>query len=123
MLTTFGTETAGATNANGVNWVDLLDKSAITKPTEIWRMTLTIAGAWAGLCQVRIVTGAAAKIFPFADYAEQNTDFISGIEWILPARVRATVAAGYRVQFRSSDVGDGAGKTCALTKLAKIEIG
>ena len=123
VLTTYGQETAPATNANGVNWVDLLDRTVITRLTELWGITLTIAGGWAGLCQLRIVTGAGVKIFPFAAQAVENTDFVSAIYWAWPAPIRVPIASGYKVQFQSTAAGDGAGKTCALTELAKIEIG
>lgn len=123
VLTTYGQETAPATNANGVNWVDLLDRSVLAKETEIWGIMLTIAGGWAGLCEMRIVTGGGTKTFPFAAQAVENTDFVSGIYWAWPAPIRVPIANGYKVQFRSTAAGDGAGKTCALTELAKIEIG
>lgn len=120
-VTAYGQRTAPAANANGTTWVDLLDMTTLTKPEEIWGITLTIAGGWAGLCQVRIIEVAGGtKIFPFADYAEENTDFISGVEWAFPAPVVVPIASGYKVQFRSSNGADGAGKTCALTELAVI---
>jgi len=122
-VTAYGQRTALATNADGTDWVDLLDMTALTKPEEIWGITLTIAGGWTGLCQMRIIEAAGGtKIFPFADYAEQDTDFISAVEWMFPAPIVVPVASGYKVQFRSSGA-DGAGKTCALTELAVIKRG
>lgn len=119
-VTTYGQRTAVAADADGATWVDLLDMTTLTKPEEIWGITLTIAGGWAGLCQMRIIEVAGGtKIFPFAAYAEQDTDFISGVEWMFPAPIVVPVASGYKVQFRSSGA-DGAGKTCALTELAVI---
>jgi len=123
-LTTFGTEAVGAIGSNGVAWVDLLDRTAITNMTEIWGITLTIAGGWTGLCQIRIIEAAGAtKIFPFAAYAEEDTDFFSGVEWAFPAPIKVPIAYGYKIQFRSSNGADGAGQTCALTELAIIQIG
>ena len=122
-LTTYGQETAGATDSNGTTWVDLLDKTTLTKDTEIWGYILTIAGGWAGLCQMRIVDGDGDKIYPFGDYEEENTDFVSGVAHMFPAPVVIPSDHGYKVQFRSSNAGDGAGKTCALTELDIIERG
>jgi hypothetical protein len=121
--TVFGTETEGATDVNGTTWKDLLDKSTLTAHTEIWALKLTTAGTWAGNCKIRITDGAANKLFPFGDEAVENTDFISGVEWAFPAPVVVPLATGYKIQFRSSDAGDGAGETCALTELQKIERG
>ncbi len=122
-LTTLAQETAPATAVNGVTWKDLLDKSVITKPTEIWQVTLTIAGGWAGLCQIRFVDAAANKIFPFAAQAVEGTDFFSGVPWAFPAPIVVPVASGYKLQFRSSNAADGAGKTCQLNELAVIQRG
>jgi len=119
-LTTFTARTAVATNVNGVTWGDLLDMSILAKLEEIWSITLTMAGGWAGLCQLRIVDGTGTKIFPFTAYAEQNTDFFSGVQWSFPAPVVAVISSGYRIQFRSSNGADGAGQTCALTELAVV---
>ena len=121
--TVFGQETAGATGSNGTNWVDLLDMSTLTQPTELWEFTLTIAGGWAGLCQFRIVDAAGNKLFPFADYWEQGTQWFSGVGRAFPAPIKVPVLTGYIVQFRSSNGADGAGQTCALTELAKVEVG
>lgn len=123
-VTAYDQRTALATSANGTTWVDLLDMTTLTKPEEIWGITLAIAGGWAGLCQIRIIEAAGGtKIFPFADYAEENTDFGSGVGWVFPAPIVVPKASGYKVQFRSSNGGDGAGKTCALTELAVIKRG
>lgn len=122
-LTTFEQETAPATDVNGVTWKDLLDKSVLTKPEEIWQITLTIAGGWAGNCQIRFVDGADNKIFPFGAQAVQGTDFFSGVPWAFPAPITVPVSSGYKLQFRSSNAGDGAGQTCQLNELAVIQRG
>jgi len=120
----FSTRTVIATDVNGVAWKDLLDMSAIAVQEELWGITLTIAGAWAGLCQFRIIEAlGSTKIFPFAAQAVQDTDFFSGVEWAFPAPVIVPVYYGYKIQFRSTVAGDGAGETCALTELAIITRG
>jgi len=123
-LTTYTAHSVGATDVNGTTWEDLLDMSALTKPEEIWSITLTVAGGWAGLCKYRIVRAdTSAKIFPFGAECIENTDFVSGVPVNFPAPIVVPVAVGYKIQFRSTNAGDGAGKTCALTELAVIERG
>lgn len=121
-LTTYNIVTAGAQDANGVNWVTLYDSGVLTNEERVWGIILTIAGAWAGLCQFRITVGGT-KIFPFAAQAEENTDFVSGIEWAFPAPVVIPAGGTYIIQFRSTNGADGAGKTCTLTELPVIDIG
>jgi len=120
-LTTFGEETAAATDVNGTTWKTLLDKSTLTSFTELWSIKVTKGGTWAGTPKLRIVTGAGTKIFPFGDEGVEGTDFIDTIEWPFPAPVCVPAATGYIVQFRSSDAGDGAGETLTLNSLGKIE--
>lgn len=122
-LSTFAQEAAGATVVNGLNWVDLLDESAITIFTEIWGIQVTKAGAWAGNAVLRITTGADVKIFPFAVEAVEGTDFIDTIVWMFPSPVYVPIASGYKVQFRSDNGADGAGLTLALNELAIIQRG
>ena len=122
-LTTFDQETAVATNANGLTWVDLLDMSVIVKPTKICGFMVTVAGGWAGNAQVRIVTGAGVKIFPFQTQYVQGTDFQSAIPVVFNFPVEVPIADGYKFQFRSSAAGDGAGKTLQLNNLDVIEVG
>jgi len=123
-LTAFKQETAPATNVNGTNWKDLLDRSTITKPTKICGFKVTVAGGWAGKAQIRITNGAGdTKIFPFQDQYEQDTDFTSGTQAVFNFPVVALVADGYKFQFRSSNGADGAGKTLALNNLDVIEVG
>jgi hypothetical protein len=112
-------EAVGATAVNGVTWKDLLDKSANLRHVKICGFMVTVAGGWAGLAKLRITDGAGNKIFPFqAEYVE-GTDFTSAILSILnfPLMVR-----DYKIQFRSSNAGDGAGKTLALTNLDIIAL-
>jgi hypothetical protein len=122
-LTTYTQKTAVATAVNGVTWKDLYDGSVITKPTQIWGITLTVAGGWAGLCKYRITDGAGNKIFPFGAECVEGTDFVSGVPVNYPASINIPVASGFKVQFRSSNAGDGAGKTCELTELPVVELG
>ncbi|MBA7702963.1 hypothetical protein ES703_111742 [subsurface metagenome] len=122
-LTTFKQETVAATDVNGTTWKDLLDKSTITKPTKICGFTVTVAGTWAGKAQVRITDGAGTKIFPFQDQYEQDTEFTSGTQVAFNFPVVVPVADGYKFQFRSSDVADGAGETLQLNNLDVIEVG
>lgn len=117
-LTTFSQETAAATAVDGVTWKDLLDKSTITGPTEIWGFKVTKGGTWAGSSKVRIVTGAGTKIWPFGDEAVDGTDFVDAADVDFPAPVCVPQATGYKLQFRSSDAGDGAGETLAATVYA-----
>ena len=119
-LTTYSARNAPATNVNGTTWRDLLDMSVLANQEEIWSITLTVAGGWAGLCQMRIVDRNGNKLFPFTDYAEENTDFFSGVQWPFQGPVIVPILNGYRVQFRSSNAADGVGQTCALTELAVI---
>lgn len=122
-ITNFKQETVAATDVNGVTWKDLLDKSTITKPTKICGFTVTVAGAWTGKAQIRIVDGSGNKIFPFQDQYEQDTEFTSGTQVILNFPVVVPVADGYKFQFRSTDAGDGAGETLQLNNLDVIEVG
>jgi len=122
-LTTFTQRTHAGVTAEGTDWVDLLDMSTLTKPEEIWGITLTIAGGWAGKCQLRIVDGAGNKIFPFAAQAIEDTDFFSGVPWGFPAPVVVPATVGYKVQFASDNGADLAGKTCALTELTVVQRG
>ncbi len=122
-LTTFKQETAPATDVDGTTWKDLLDKSTITKPTKICGFKVTVAGTWAGKAQVRITDGAGEKIFPFQDQYEQDTEFTSGTQVAFNFPVVVPVADGYKFQFRSTDVADGAGETLQLNNLDVMEVG
>lgn len=122
-LTTFSQETVIATDVNGVTWKSLLDKSTLTKPVKICGFTVTKAGTWAGSVKLRITNGAETKIYPFTTELVEVTDFTSGVATQLAFPIEVNVASGYKVQFRSSDAGDGAGETLALTSLDVITIG
>lgn len=124
-LTTFTQETTGAIGANGTSWVDLLDKSVLTKPTKICGFKVTMGGTpWAGSLCVRIVDGASTKIFPFqAEYVE-GTDFTDATQAVFNFPVVVPVADGYKFQFRSTNAGDvGPAQTLTLNNLDVIEIG
>lgn len=121
LLDSFKQETAGATDVNGTTWKDLLDKSVIAKTTKICGFMVTTAGAWAGKAQIRIVDRLGNKIFPFQALYEQDTDFTSAVQVALNFPVEVPVADGYKFQFRSTDVADGAGETLQLNNLDVIE--
>ncbi len=122
-VTTFSQETAAGTNANGVTWVDLLDKSTLAITTQICGFTVTVAGAWAGKAKIRIVDKNGNKLFPFIVEYVQDTDFTSGVSAVLNFPVVVTVTSGYKFQFRSSNAGDGAGETLQLNNLDVIALG
>lgn len=122
-LTTFSQETAAATAVNGVAWKDLLDKSVLAKPTKIIGFIATVAGGWAGKAQIRIVTGAGVKIWPLTAEVTQDTDWASGVQQVLGVEVVVPAATGYKVQFRSSNGADGAGKTLQLNNLDVLSLG
>jgi hypothetical protein len=122
-LTVFKQETAPATDVNGVTWKDLLDMSTITKRTKICGFTVTVAGSWAGKARIRITDGAGNKIFPFQNYYEQDTDFASDAQVVFNFPVEVPVVDGYKFQFCSSNVLDGAGDTLELNNLDVIELG
>jgi len=106
-LTTFTQKTHAAVNANGTTWVDLLDESAITKPTKICGFMVTVSGGWAGKARLKITDGAGTtKIFPFQAYYEQDTDFASAAQVVFNFELVDPEAEGYKVQFCSSAAGD-----------------
>ena len=122
-LTTFKQETAGVTAVNGTTWGDLLDKSTITKPTKICGFRVTVAGTWAGNAKIRITDGLGNKIFPFKTEYVQGTDFFSATQVDFTFPVVVPITDGYKIQFRSSNAGDGAGDTLQLNNLDVIETG
>lgn len=122
-LANFKQETALATDVNGTTWKDLLDKSTITNPIKICGFKVTVGGTWAGNAQVRIVDGSGNKIFPFKASYQEGTDFTSGIQVVFSFPVVVPVADGYKIQFRSTNAGDGAGETLQLNNLDVIEVG
>jgi len=122
-LSSFAQETAPATAVDGVSWKDLLDKSSLTAPTKIIGYLVTVAGVWAGNAKIRIVDGAGNKLWPFEAEHIQGTDFTSGVLRVLDPVVEVPLGRGYKLQFRSSDAGDGAGETLQLNQLDVAEIG
>lgn len=116
-LTTFSQLTAPATNVNGVTWEDLYDGSAITNTTEICGIMLTVAGVWAGLAKFRITNGVGTKIFPFQAEYVQGTDWTSATQLVFNFKVKVRPTNGFKVQFRSTNAGDGAGETVAMNNL------
>lgn len=123
-VTTFDQETVAATDVNGETWKDLLDKSTLTKLTQIWGLKVTKGGAWAGNAKLRIVDGSGTtKLWPFGAEAVEGTDFTDATQKDLSIPVEVPIASGYKLQFRSSDAGDGAGETLALDNLDIVEIG
>jgi len=121
--TRFFQEAVAATDVNGTTWKDLLNRSTINRPVRICGFTVTVAGGWAGLAEVRIVDGAGTtKIFPFQDEYVEGTDFVSGTQAVFNFPVEVSVSKGYKFQFRSSNAADGAGKTLQLNNLDVQEL-
>jgi len=121
--TRFFQEAVGATVVNGITWKDLLDRSGIDRPVRICGFTVTVAGGWAGNAKIRIVDGAGTtKIFPFKDEWVENTDFTSATQKTFDFPCDVSPVKGYKFQFRSSNAGDGAGKTLALNNLDVQEL-
>lgn len=114
------TPTAGATDVNGTTWKDLYDGSVITHNTAICGMTLTVGGTWAGLAKFRITDSSGNNITPFDTELIQNTDWVSGAAISFNFPLIISPADGFKIQFRSTDAGDGAGETLALTELQLI---
>ena len=122
-ITSFTQETAPATDVSGTTWKDLLDRSSIIRPTRIVGFKVTRGGTWAGRARLRVVDGAGTKIFPHQDEYVEDTDFFDASLAVLAVPVVVPVANGYKVQFRSSDGGDGAGQILTLNQLDVIEVG
>jgi len=128
-LTIFTQETHAAVNANGINWIDLLDKSPggaspLTKPTKICGFMVTVSAGWAGKARLRITDGAGTtKIFPFQAYYTQDTEFTSAVQVVFNFEVVVPIADGYKVQFCSSAGDVGAGFDVTLDNLDVIEVG
>ena len=113
-----------ATAVNGTTWKDLYDGSAITIRTEIYGGILAVAGGWAGSAKFRIINNrTGAKIFPFSIEYVQGVDWTSSTQMVFPVVVVVNSTDGFKIQFRSSDPGDGAGKTLTLTSLDIITRG
>jgi hypothetical protein len=113
-----------ATAANGTTWKDLYDGSAITIRTEIYGGILAVAGGWGGSAKFRIINNrTGVKIFPFAAEYVQGVDWTSSTQIVFPMVVVVNSTDGFKIQFRSTDPGDGAGKTLALTSLDIITRG
>ena len=127
LTTRFFQETAAATDVNGTTWENLFDYAFshpdINRNFRICGFMVTIAGGWAGNCQLRIVDGAGTtKIFPFAAQLVQGTDFTSGTQYTFDFPCEVSAFNRYKLQFRSTAGGDGAGKTCELNNLDVQEL-
>jgi hypothetical protein len=121
--TRFFQEAVGAMNVNGTTWKDLLDRSTITKPVRILGFKVTKGGVWAGSPKIRIVDGAGTtKIFPLQVEWVMGTDFTDATQKTFDFPVEVSALKGYKFQFRSSNGGDGAGKTLALDNLDVQEL-
>lgn len=108
---TAGQAEEGATDANGTEWVNLKEW-APTTDLELYRIKMTVAGSWAGTPEYRI-TIDSVKVYPFAD--DQNIDTGVIESFIFPLTVQS--GKTLRVQFHSTNAGDGAGETVALNQL------
>jgi hypothetical protein len=113
-----------ATAVNGITWKDLFDGSVLASRTEICGGVLAVAGVWGGTARFRIINvSTGAKIFPFAAEYIQGVDWTSSLQMDFRIPIVVLPADGFKLQFRSSDPGDGAGKTLALTSLDIITRG
>lgn len=113
-----------ATVVNGTTWEDLYDGSAITVRTEICGGILAIAGGWAGTASFRIIDNlTSTKIFPFSAEYIQGVDWTASVQMVFPFPVIVNPVDGFKIQFRSSNPGDGAGKILALVSLDIITRG
>lgn len=121
--TNFKQYSAPATDVNGTTWKDLLDKSSISKVTKIWGFKVTVGGSWSGSACVRITDGVGNKIFPYQDEYVEGVDFPAGKQVVFTAAVNVAVEDGFKMQFRSTSSGDGAGETLELNNLDVQEIG
>jgi hypothetical protein len=111
-------ETAPAATANGTSWVDLLNKTVRNgKPLRLCKIKMTVGGTWTGTPKWRIVDDSGGKVYPFPD----EEDIQSGVEEDIAPDVVLPGIRGYKIQFRSTDVGDGAGKTVTLDYLDVVE--
>ena len=116
--TRFFQEAVAATDVNGVTWKDLLARNVIARPVRICGFKVTKGGVWAGDPKVRIVDGAGTtKLFPLGDEWVEGVDFTDATQKTFDFPVEISVSKGYKLQFRSSDAGDGAGETLALNNL------
>ena len=109
--------TQAATDANGTSWVDLKSISPTTSDLELHRIQMTVAGAWAGTAKYRIIVGSD-KVYPFS--ADENISSGSLETFIFPINVQINETV--KIQFRSTDAADGAGKTVALDQLDYSEV-
>ena len=114
---TYVDRTVVATDVNGTIWKDILDMSTLPRPEQVNSLTLTVAGVWTGLAKIRIVDALDNKIWPADATAElvQGTDWASGVRMYLNPPMTVSVGQGYKLQFRSTNAGDGAGETLAVT--------
>jgi hypothetical protein len=111
-------ETATAMDANGTSWVNLLDRTTRNgKPVRLCKIKMTVGGSWAGTPKWRIIDDEGEKIYPFPD----EEDILSGIEVDIAPDVVLPGIRGYRIQFRSTNSGDGSGKTVTLDFLDCVE--
>lgn len=121
--TSYKQYSAPATDVNGTTWKDLLDKASISKATKIWGFRVTVAGSWSGNVCLRITDGSGNKIFPYEDEYIEGEEFTNGEQIGFISPVEVEVSDGFKVQFRSTNAGDGAGETLELNNLDVIEVG
>lgn len=97
----------------------MLDKSSISKATKIWGFRVTVGGSWSGNACLRITDGSGNKIFPYKDEYIEGEEFTSGEQIGFTSPVEVEVSDGFKVQFRSTSVDDGVGKTLELNNLRR----
>jgi len=101
-----------ATDANGIDWVDLKTIAPTISDIELYRLKLTTAGSWAGTAKYRIIVGTT-KVYPFPADKDISTGVLES--FIFPINIQINETA--KIQFRSDNAADGAGETVALTEL------
>lgn len=115
--TYFDQGASAATNVNGTTWKDLAGFSLTDSALRICGFKVTIAGGWAGQAKIRIVDNYDTKVFPFQAELIEGEDFESGQRIVFNFPVEFQITQSFAFQFRSSDAGDGVGKTMQLNYL------
>jgi len=115
-LTTYYAElTSAPISATGTTWADLYDGSVLTCPTQLIGFTFTKDGVWAGTASIRIIDATGNVILP--EWFENDIrSWVDGSPWTPPiGTLKIAQAAGFKIQFRSTDAGDVSGPALTLT--------
>ena len=107
-------------DANGTNWVDMtwdLPWFAIIKPDfdiSIYQHSATIGGTWAGVPKWRMLINDK-QVYPFTDTASSYLDTTGNKISLGSLSVKLRVGDELKMQFRSTNVADGAGDALYMT--------